>query len=320
MAALALLAACGTAREGFRAPAREGFLERPGASLYWRAVGRGEPVLVLHGGPLLDHGYLAPHLDALAGEGLEMVYYDQRACGRTVLHDDTAGMSLAGFVRDIEALRVHRGHERWTLLGHSWGGLLAQAYAAAHPDRVERLVLVSSLPPSAEGRAAAEAAERARLRLPDSADAAGRALALRLAADSAEAAALRATPAYAAGDDETIEALMRIASRGQMADPALLGRLHLDLPEDVAERAKAFAGLAPDLAGYAFTRDLERVRAPALVLYGEVEPLAQVGGPALFEALSAPGSRWVLLPDCGHFAFLEQPVAFRREVLEFLGR
>jgi pimeloyl-ACP methyl ester carboxylesterase len=56
------------------------------------------------------------------------------------------------------------------------------------------------------------------------------------------------------------------------------------------------------------------------VLYGEVEPLARVGGPALFEALSAPGSRWVLLPDCGHFAFLEQPVAFRREVLDFLGR
>lgn len=320
MAALGLLAACGTAREGFRAPAREGFLERPGASVYWRALGRGEPVLVLHGGPLLDHGYLAPHLDGLAAEGLELIYYDQRACGRTVLHDDTAGMSLAGFVCDIEALRARLGHERWTLLGHSWGGLLAQAYAVAHPDRVERLVLVSSLPPSAEGRAAADAAERARLRLPDSADAAGRALALRLAADSAEAAAVRATEAFAAGDDEAIEALMRIALRGQMADPADLGRLPIDLPEDVADRARAFGGLAPDLAGYAFTDDLRRVRVPALVLYGAFEPLATVGGPELFAALPAPGSRWVVLPDCGHFAFLERPEAFRREVLDFLGR
>ena len=125
-------------------PAREAMVPVRGVELFTRRVGAGPAAVVLHGGPGAHHDYLLPGFDALA-DGRELVYYDQRGGGRSpVARDEPVGWTEQ--VGDLEALRVHWGFERLTLVGYSWGGLLALLYALQHPGRVERLALVSPAP------------------------------------------------------------------------------------------------------------------------------------------------------------------------------
>jgi proline iminopeptidase len=124
--------------------AREGMVAVRGVDLFVRRVGRGSPAVVLHGGPGAHHDYLLPGFDALA-EGRELIYYDQRGGGRSPVARDVA-VGWTEHVADLEALRTAWGLERLTLVGYSWGGLLALLYALSHPGQVGRLALVSPAP------------------------------------------------------------------------------------------------------------------------------------------------------------------------------
>ena len=120
---------------------REGVVPVRGVELFVRRVGEGAPTVVLHGGPGAHHDYLLPGFDALA-DGRELVYYDQRGGGRSPAPRDVA-VGWREHVADLEAIRLSLGLELLVLLGYSWGGLLALLYYLEHPDRVERLALVS---------------------------------------------------------------------------------------------------------------------------------------------------------------------------------
>jgi proline iminopeptidase len=112
-----------------------------GHRLWWQVFGpaQGDPWLVLHGGPgSASHPGLAAPFDL---ERQQVVLYDQRGCGRSRPQGGVRHNRLGALVNDIEALRLHLGVERWSVLGGSWGATLALAYAAAHPASVERLVL-----------------------------------------------------------------------------------------------------------------------------------------------------------------------------------
>src|SRR6266849_2348243 len=115
-------------------------VELNGVRLYTRRVGDGPAVVVLHGGPGAHHDYLLPQYDRLAHRRT-LLYYDQRGGGRSPVTRETP-VGWREHVADLEALRDLWGLERVTLLGYSWGGLLAVLYALAHPDRVTRLALV----------------------------------------------------------------------------------------------------------------------------------------------------------------------------------
>lgn len=115
-----------------------------GVELFVRRIGAGPPAVVLHGGPGAHHDYLLPGFDALA-DGRELVYYDQRGGGRSPVPRDVP-VGWTEHVADLEALRVAWAMDSLTLVGYSWGGLLALLYALAHPGRVARLALVSPAP------------------------------------------------------------------------------------------------------------------------------------------------------------------------------
>jgi len=122
--------------------------EAPGATIYYEAIGTGEPIVVVNGGPGFDHTYmhLAAAWDTLA-KNHEVVFYDQRGNGRSVGDHKSQTQTLKDQIDDLEALRAHLGVERVDLLGHSWGGYLVMAYAAVHPDRVAHLIIVDSAAP-----------------------------------------------------------------------------------------------------------------------------------------------------------------------------
>ena len=126
------------------------FLEVNGVRLFSRRVGAGPLVVVLHGGPGASHDYLLPQYDLLA-QGRSLLYYDQRGGGQSPVSRDTP-VGWREHVADLEAIRAQLGVERLTVCGYSWGGLLAVLYFIEHPERVERLALVSPASITAEYR------------------------------------------------------------------------------------------------------------------------------------------------------------------------
>jgi proline iminopeptidase len=121
-----------------------------GVRLYTRRVGAGPAVVVLHGGPGAHHDYLLPQYDLLARRRT-VLYYDQRGGGRSAIARDVPA-GWREHVADLDALRELWHLDRITLLGYSWGGLLAVLYGLEHPDRIERLALVCPAPIAAEWR------------------------------------------------------------------------------------------------------------------------------------------------------------------------
>src|SRR3989442_11179197 len=125
-------------------PAVAAAVEVGGGRLSPRRAGDGPPVVVLHGGPGAHHDYLLPQYDLLA-RGRTLLYYDQRGGGRSPVGRDPP-VGWREHVADLEALRRHWSIDRLTLLGYSWGGLLAVLYWLEHPERVDRLAPVSPAP------------------------------------------------------------------------------------------------------------------------------------------------------------------------------
>ena len=142
----------------------ETIVELNGVRLYTRQVGDGPSVVVLHGGPGAHHDYLLPQYDRLAA-GRALIYYDQRGGGRSAVPRDMA-VGWREHVADLEALRNHWRLDRLTLLGYSWGGLLAVLYALEHPSRIARLALVSGAPLTAAWREEFERRFAARMAQP----------------------------------------------------------------------------------------------------------------------------------------------------------
>jgi len=279
----------------------EGLRPINGTELYVKRIGSGEPIVVVHGGPLLDHSYLLPHLEPLA-RSYELIFCDQRLSGRSAPQVDSASVRIATFVDDIEQLRQSLGLDRIHLMGHSWGGLLAMHYAIEYPQNLRSLVLLNSMSASS---AIWQEEERV--------------LAQRItAADSVERQTIRETDAYARRDPEAIARLLRLSFRLQFRDTARVNDLHVYVPLDYSERSRQFGFMMVDLMDFDLHEDLAAVTVPALILYGSHEPAATLSGPLLERQL--PNSELVILDEAGHFPFIEQPEAFIDAVSGFLKR
>ena len=120
-------------------------VEVNGAELYYETVGEGPAVLMMHGGLGLSHDYLRPYFDRLA-DSHTVVYYDHFGNGRSEKPEDYAEMSFDRLTSDAAQLMTGLGHETFTLIGHSYGGFIAQDFATRHAERLDGLVLIDTVP------------------------------------------------------------------------------------------------------------------------------------------------------------------------------
>jgi len=110
---------------------------------------REAPIIFLHGGPgVPDMRGDSEYFGRLARDGFDVYVYDRVGRGRSSRLDDPRGYTLERDVADLEAIREKIGAERIVLIGHSYGGTLAAAYASSHPKRVAKIVLSSPGDPS----------------------------------------------------------------------------------------------------------------------------------------------------------------------------
>jgi len=120
----------------------------PTGAIGYRDCGHGDPVLIIPGGPGLDADYVDGLARMVTSLEHRAIVIEPRGTGasRAALGDGAA-LTVAGSIADVDAVRAAAGIGRLTVLGHSFGGAVAQAYAAAHPDHVAALILMDSVGP-----------------------------------------------------------------------------------------------------------------------------------------------------------------------------
>ena len=111
---------------------------------YYKIFGKGEPLLIINGGPGMNSNGFEGMAKILA-ETQETIIYDQRGTGKSELKElNSKTISMKIMAEDIEALRKHLKIKKWNILGHSFGGMLASYYATIYPNSINKLVLSSS--------------------------------------------------------------------------------------------------------------------------------------------------------------------------------
>jgi proline iminopeptidase len=282
-------------------PVRQGLVSLESGRLFYEVVGTGDPIIVVHGGPGLDHSYLRPGLDVLATSHT-LVYYDQRGTGRSDFPLDSASINLVAFVSDIDDLRQALGYDRVTVLGHSFGGLIALAYAMAHPDHVTALILMDTSEPGERWSAAA----------------ARRAKAARTPEDAAQLSRLLASPGYAAHAAGTLSEIYRVSFRSTFLDPSRVDDLNLELAPKTAHNGQEVARLlGGDMAHLDWWSDLPSLTVPTLVIQGKADPMPLAMARALVEAI--PQAKLAVL-ESGHFPEVEDPTGLVAAVSNFLAQ
>jgi pimeloyl-ACP methyl ester carboxylesterase len=272
-----------TVEEGF-------FPGADGVQLFYRKVGTGGPTAVyLHGGPasLADGGY---SLDALAA-GRTLIAFNQRSGGRSQLIDDPKRRSAEYYIRDLEALRQHFGIKQMTLIGQSWGAMLAALYAARHPETVTRLLLLSPAPPAARFWPERQAKTAAAIGGPG---------VQRLAELERE---MRTAP------DEKVATLCResieIIFRAYLNDVSALRRMPVGYC-DFSPAALRYELDAPALLAmgdFDLLAGLARLQQPALVVEGADTKVPMNATRAWADAF--PNGRLLLVPGASHMTWLE---------------
>jgi len=269
-------------------------------------------LLMLHGGPGASHDYMLPQMLALADE-YRLIFYDQRGGGRST-SDDRSPITWKTHVTDLAALVRELSLEPLTLVGYSWGGLLALLYsiAAAGGFRDEGIVLTASAPAPAPVRtvlicpAPATAAFRAQF----SEELARRQRAPWIAEERAAIAASgvreRDPAAYA-------KRIFELGVAGYFADPARAREL---TPFRVIARVQQ--SVWESLAGYDITDKLPLIEAPTLVLHGAHDAIPLGSSEVIASAL--PASELVVLDESAHVPYVEGQDAFFAAVRDFLQR
>lgn len=283
-------------------PRESGLTTSTDVPLYWCTYGQPNAprLLVLHGGPGAHHDYLLPQMLRL-GEHRDLLFYDQRGGGRSKT-DSRIPVTWRTQVEDLDRVIGEFSIDPLTLIGYSWGGLLAMLYAIeSAAGRVEhrpaRLVLIDPAPVNRTLRHQFEAEFNRRQEAPDI-------VTLR---EQLAASGLRERDANAYR-----QRAFELSVAGYFYDPhaavdltpfRVVGRVQ----QSVWESLGNFDLLAPG--------QLDTVSVPALIVHGREDPIPVASSEAAANAL---GTDLVVLDHCGHVPYVEQPDALFAAIQGFL--
>ena len=212
----------------------------------------------------------------------------------------STNMTLDLMVEDLEALRKELKQETLTLLGHSWGGFLAMAYASAHPRQIDRMVLIAPAGPTQEYLQWFPDNHSARLRTEDKELARYWEMSTERGVDPAKAGLemLRAvTPGFFFDRSKGLEL------GAQLTEAMYNHHVNLAIGENLAK-------------GYNLCAGLQKVDRPVLILQGYQDPIGDRTAEQIHRLLRSSSLRYIR--RCGHFPWIEQPEEFRKILTEFL--
>jgi proline iminopeptidase len=266
-------------------------------SMYVEVIGHGDPLLLMHGGPGLDHWSLTPF--RRLADRHTVVLYDHRCNGRSTGTSATS-MTWENLTADADALREELGFERWAVLGHSFGGHVALEYALRYPKSVSRLVLLDTAGDARWSQENAAEVLAGRGFSPKTVAVARRFYDGRIAPKDFVRASIRLVPAY----DHRFS-LLRLARemleggwRTKMRPEALIFGGHMTRGWSVMDR-------------------LGEIRVPTLVIAGRDDFLFPPESQALLAA-GIPNARLRIIERAGHNPQSERPAETLAAVADFL--
>jgi proline iminopeptidase len=294
-------------------PMHEGWVDARGEMIYYETVGRGAPIVILHGGPGNSHDYFLPYLLPLARRN-KLVFIDERGSGRSGKLEDPAGYTLDNMVEDVEAVRQALVLGKITLLGHSFGGVLAQAYALKYQQNLTHLILCSTFPSTAE-------MNQVFVKIKQNMNPE-----LRARIDSLEKQGL-----FGRGKDfekgrypaEYMEAAWGegyfpyvYANRPDPNyDPADDGKIAWDVYREMWGSDGEFV-IDGNLKSVDYVKQLPSIKVPTLIVVGDHDEVDASLSQQMHEAIA--GSELVILPKSGHMTFVDQTSQFNVAVHAFL--
>jgi proline iminopeptidase len=291
----------------------EGFIDSHGVMIYYEAFGRGEPLVILHGGPGASHDYFLPYLLPLALNN-RLIFIDERGSGRSQKIENSSAYTVENMVEDVEAVRQELELGKISLLGHSCGGVLAQAYALKYQENLSHLILCSTFHSTKKmnevlknimGKMAPE---------------------LRIRIEKMEKAGL-----YGHGMDYeknryTSEYMIAAWGEGYFPylyqnhpdpnyDPIANGNMAWDVYREMWGSNGEYV-IDGNLASVEYGDRLSTIKVPTLITAGDNDEC----DPSLSREMNGKiaGSKLVILPKSGHMTFVDQPSLFISAVDEFL--
>jgi proline iminopeptidase len=292
---------------------QEGFVDANGLMIYYKTLGKGEPLVILHGGPGASHDYFLPYLLPLARHN-RLVFIDERGSGRSQKVEDRAGYTIENMVEDVEAVRQALGLGKINLLGHSYGGALAQAYALKYQQNLTHLILGSTW-------SSTEAMNKVFVKMK-----ANMSPELRDRIDRLEAAGLFGHGKVYEQNRYTAEYMIASWGEGYFPyvyhnrpdpnyDPIANGNISWYLYRQMWGEHGEFT-IDGNLKSVEYTGRLATLKVPTLIVVGDHDEC----DPSLSKAMrdKIAGSKLAIMPNSGHMTFVDQPNLFLKTVDEFL--
>ena len=297
-------------------PIQDGFVDSHGALVFYMSVGRGAPLMIVHGGPGASHDYFLPYLLPLMRTN-RLVFIDERGSGRSSKADDPKQYTVANMVDDIEAVRQALNLGKMSLLGHSFGGVLVQAYAFTHPENLSHLILGSTFSSTVELNQAL--AKMKNEMAPQDRD----------RVNALEAAGLF-------GKGEAWEHGRYPEEYAKLAwGKGYFPYVYKNNPDPNYDPLASNTGTAWDvyremwgsdgefvvdgnLKDVEYVERLSQIKVPTLIIVGDHDE----SDPKMSKEMHGKiaGSQLVILPNSGHMTFVDQPEMFLNAVREFIAR
>jgi proline iminopeptidase len=266
-------------------------------SLFVDVVGGGPPLLLMHGGPGLDHVSLTPFREL--ADRHTVVLYDHRCNGRST-GAPVESMTFDNLTADADALREVLGFDRWAVLGHSFGGHVALEYVLRYPERVAQLILLDTAGDARWSQENAADVLAGRGFSPATVAVARRFYSGRIAPKDFTRAAFRLLPAY----DHRFSLLR-------------LGREMLEGGWRMKARPEALIFGGQMMRGWSVMDRLAEIRAPTLVIAGQDDFLFPPESQALLAA-GIPNGRLHIIERAGHNPQSERMAETLATVADFL--
>lgn len=281
----------------------EGFAESTDIDIFYQTFGDGEPVVILNGGPGFPSNHFVKFAQKLSDAGSQTIIFDQRGTGRSqVTEINNSNITMDLMVADMEAVRKHLGIEKWTVFGHSFGGMYGMYYATKYPKRIKSLVLSHSGGIDLEF-ANSFAANRN----------------LRLSQTERDSFAFWTNPKNV----QKYPDYARIGMAKSMAPAYVYDKKNVPT---VIEGMTELSRYEPQInalvwqdlraINYNLREDLRTFKQPVLIVGGKQDLLGESTAYEIHMAL--PNSQLELMNECGHYGWLDQPVQYFRIIETFL--
>lgn len=294
-------------------PIDEGFVDAHGVLIYYKACGTGQPLIVLHGGPGATHEYFLPYLLPLARTN-RLIFIDERGSGRSQKLENVSAYTIENMVEDVEDVRqaLHMG--TMNLLGHSYGGVLAQAYALKYQQNLMHLILCSTFHSTKHmNEVFVKIKEKMAPELRERIDAMEK---TGLFGHGKEFERNRYTSEYmSAAWGEGYFPYLYQNHPDPNFDPNDMGVTAWDLYREMWGVHGEFV-IDGNLVSVEYADQLSSLKIPTLITVGDHDECA----PSLSQEMHAKiaGSKLVILPKSGHMTFVDQPSLFNSTVDVFL--